>query len=47
MMKNPGITEKPVGKQTATGGGDTLVNMEYPELEKTAVTLAKDALARY
>ena len=47
MMKNPGITEKPVGKQTATGGGDTQVNMEYPELEKTAVTLAKDALARY
>lgn len=47
MMKNPGITEKPVGKQTATGGGDSVVNMEYPELEKTAVTLAKDALARY
>ena len=47
MMKNPGFSEKPVGKQTATGGGDTLVNMEYPELEKTAITLAKDALARY
>ncbi len=47
MMANPGITEKPVGKQTATGGGNSLVNMEYPELEKTAIQLAKDALARY
>ncbi|MGH7685031.1 MAG: hypothetical protein ACREMT_11850, partial [Vulcanimicrobiaceae bacterium] len=46
MMKNPGITEKPVGPQTTTGG-NSAVNMEYPDLEKTAIALAKDALARY
>lgn len=41
MMKNPGITEKKVDKN------NSLVNMEYPELEKEAVTLGKAAAARY
>jgi hypothetical protein len=51
MMKNPGITEKPAGGTKSLGkgttGGDTLVNMEYPELEKEAIALAKAALSRY
>lgn len=46
MMANPGITEKPVGKQTATGG-DSVVNMEYPELEKEAIAIGKAAMSRY
>ena len=55
MLKNPGITEKPIATAapkklsdgTTVSGTTSEVNMEYPELEKEAVTLAKDALTRY
>ena len=46
MMKNPGFTEKPAGGAKGASK-DTLVNMEYPELEREAIALAKAALARY
>jgi hypothetical protein len=52
MMKNPGITETPVKRattKTPSGTSTTTVsavNMEYPELEKEAVAIARAAVGR-
>jgi hypothetical protein len=41
MMKNTGITEKKIDNN------NSLVNMEYPELEKEAIAIGKAAVSRY
>lgn len=56
MMKNTGITEKalpgavtekgPDGKEHVVSG-TSAVNMEYPEVEKEAIAIAKIAVSRY
>ncbi|MEO7112089.1 MAG: hypothetical protein ABI183_16720 [Polyangiaceae bacterium] len=41
MMKNTGITEKKIDNN------NSVVNMEYPELEKEAIAIGKAAAGRY
>jgi hypothetical protein len=41
MMKNTGVTEQKIDKN------NSVVNMEYPELEKEAIAIGKAAAGRY